>query len=55
MAGRNKFKGASFMCSKTVKDREVPGMVDFDLDRLAALGFRRFKLLRSKPQGITAY
>lgn len=51
----NKFKGASFMCSKTVKDREVLGMVDFDLDQLAALGFRRFKLLRSKPQGITAY
>lgn len=51
----NKFKGASFMCSKTIKDREVLGMVDFDLEQLAGLGFRRFKLLRSRPHGITAY
>lgn len=51
----NKFTGARFMCSKTMKDRAILGMVDFDLDQLASLGFRRFKLLRAKPQGITGY
>ncbi|MFH1044122.1 MAG: hypothetical protein V1796_03510 [Pseudomonadota bacterium] len=51
----NKFKGAPFMCSKSLKDREILGMVDFDLDQLASLGFRRFKLLRAKPRGVTAY
>ncbi len=51
----NKFKPAEFKCSKKVKDRDILGMVDFDLEQLAALGFRRFKLLRSKPHGVTAF
>jgi len=48
----NKFKGGEFMCSQTLKYREMHGMIDFDLDKLAALGFSRFKLLRAKPASI---
>lgn len=49
------FEGTTFACSKKDKEREVLGMVDFDLEPLAALGFRRFKLLRGKPKGMTAF
>jgi hypothetical protein len=48
----NKFKGGEFKCSQTLKYRELHGMIDFDLERLAALGFSRFKLLRAKPASI---
>ena len=48
----NKYKGGEFMCSQTLKYRELHGMVDFDLEKLAALGFSRFKLLRAKPASI---
>ncbi len=48
----NKYKGGEFRCSQTLKYRELQGMVDFDLDKLAALGFSRFKLLRAKPATI---
>ncbi len=52
----NKFEpGAQFKCSKTTKDREILGMVDFALEPLMDLGFRRFKLLRAMPRGITGY
>lgn len=51
----NKFQPAEFKCSKTVKERDILGMVDFNIERFAAMGFRRFKLLRSKPNGITAF
>jgi hypothetical protein len=47
--------GAKFKCSKTTKEREILGMVDFDLEPLVGLGFRRFKLLRAMPLGITGY
>ena len=48
----NKYKGGEFMCSQTLKYREQHGMIDFDLEKLAALGFSRFKLLRAKPASI---
>lgn len=48
----NKYKGGEFKCSQTLKYREMHGMVDFDLNKLAALGFSRFKLLRAKPASI---
>lgn len=51
----NKFEGGEFKCSKTTKERDILGMIDFDLTQLAGLGFRRFKLLRAMPQGITGY
>jgi hypothetical protein len=52
----NKFEpGAEFKCSKTTKEREILGMIDFDLEHLVSLGFSRFKLLRAMPLGITGY
>lgn len=48
----NKYNGGEFKCSQTLKYREKHGMVDFDLDKLSALGFSRFKLLRAKPASI---
>lgn len=55
ISGMNKFEGAKFMCSKATMPREELGMVDFDLEKLAAMGFKRFKLLRVKPGGITGF
>ena len=49
----NKFRGAQYRCSQTLKDRQQMGMVDFDLDVLAGLGFDRFKLLRTRPEHLT--
>jgi len=49
----NKFKGGEFKCSQTLKYREMHGMIDFDLEKLVALGFSRFKLLRAKPASIS--
>jgi hypothetical protein len=34
---------------------EDPGMVFFDLNKLRMAGFRRFKLLRVMPGGITGF
>lgn len=47
--------GSLFRCSQSNKEREILGMIDFDLDYLQSLGFHRFKLLRSKPGGITGF
>ena len=33
-------------CSNRLQPRKLKGMVDFDLDHLYSLGFRRFKMLR---------
>lgn len=53
---RNKGQdGGEWRCSQPLKERELRGMVDFDLDRLVHLGFRRFKLLRSQPGGQTGF
>ena len=41
--------------SRALKHREQLGMVDFDLGSLMELGFFQFKLLRSKPNGITGF
>ncbi|MDT8364705.1 MAG: hypothetical protein RQ714_08705 [Nitrosomonas sp.] len=49
----NKFNGAEYRCSQTLKDRQQMGMVDFDLDKLTELGFDRFKLLRARPKHLT--
>ncbi len=48
--GRN---DTEWRCSQPIKERETRGMIDFDLERLSDLGFRRFKLLRSRPGGKT--
>ncbi len=44
-----------FKCSQKLKERELLGMQDFDLDYLQALGFQRFKLLRSRTGGMTGH
>lgn len=51
----NKAMSGEFMCSQPLKDREMLGMIDFDLERLQEMGFNRFKLLRSRPGGKTGY
>jgi hypothetical protein len=42
-------------CSQNLKERDILGMIDFDLDHLKSLGFERFKLLRSKPSNLTGF
>jgi hypothetical protein len=44
-----------FKCSRRLKERELLGMIDFDLDYLQSLGFHRFKMLRSRPGGNTGH
>ena len=34
---------------------ELRGMIDFDLDRYADMGYSRFKVLRSRPGGMTGH
>lgn len=51
----NKELSGEFKCSQPLKARDMLGMIDFDLERLQQLGFRRFKLLRSRPGGRTGY
>ncbi|MBI2214835.1 MAG: hypothetical protein HYU52_14405 [Acidobacteria bacterium] len=51
----NKFTGKKTMCSFSLRPRELYGMLDFDLDKLAAMGFQRFKMLRSRDHGLTGY
>jgi len=51
----NKTLSGELLCSQPLKQRDARGMVDFDLDRFAALGFSRFKLLRERVGGMTGY
>lgn len=51
----NKFTGAKFVCSKATMPRPQLGMVSFDLKRLFAAGYRRFKLLQAIPGGTTGF
>ncbi len=52
----NKLKDDSlFRCSQNIKNRDQLGMIDFDLDHLQAMGFERFKLLRSRKHGMTGH
>ena len=52
----NKVKDPSlFRCSQSLKERELLGMIDFDLDYLQSLGFHRYKLLRSRSGGMTGH
>ncbi|MFH0757863.1 MAG: hypothetical protein V2B15_11290 [Bacteroidota bacterium] len=37
-------------CSNRLHPRKLKGMVDFDLDHLYGLGFKRFKMLRERRQ-----
>ena len=55
MSKINKGEGGEFKCSQPLKQRDLRGMVDFDLTRLQDLGFSRFKLLRARPGGMTGH
>ena len=44
-----------FQCSQKLKERNMIGMYDFDLDYLQSLGFERFKLLRPRRGNQTGY
>lgn len=45
----NKDGQTEMICSQPLKARENKGVIDFDLNRLQALGFSRFKVLRPSP------
>jgi len=45
----------AFQCSQSLKERELLGMIDFDLDGLVAMGFNSFKLLRPAPGRMTGF
>jgi hypothetical protein len=51
----NKGKGGKFECALMFKERELLGMVDFPLQPYIDIGFHRFKLLRSRPNGLTGF
>ncbi|ANP44746.1 hypothetical protein [Candidatus Viadribacter manganicus] len=51
----NKSCSGEFKCSQPLKQRDMLGMIDFDLAQLQELGFNRFKLLRTRPGGQTGY
>jgi len=51
----NSGRGGKFQCSQMFKDRRLEGMVDFPLQPYVDRGFHRFKLLRSRPYGMTGY
>jgi hypothetical protein len=47
--------GAQFICSQSQKERELLGMIDFELEPLVDMGFRSFKLLRPAPRRMTGF
>jgi len=51
----NKGKGGEFKCALMFKDRELMGMKDYPLQPYIELGFKRFKLLRALPCGVTGF
>ena len=51
----NKGKGGEFNCALMFKDRELKGMKDYPLQPYIDLGFKRFKLLRALPSGLTGF
>ncbi len=52
----NKIKDPSlFKCSQGLKQRDLMGMIDFDLELLQSMGFNRFKLLRARKSALTGY
>ncbi len=51
----NKAGIGQFKCSQPIKDREIRGMIDFDLVHFQELGFSRFKVLRARASGLTGH
>ncbi len=48
-------KASGYNCSQSINIRPKLGFIEFDLDRLIAIGYSRFKLLRKIPTGTTGY
>jgi len=46
---------AQFRCSQSLKERELLGMIEFDLAPLVDMGFRSFKLLRPAPGQMSGF
>jgi len=44
-----------FQCSQSLKERELLGMIDFDIEALVQMGFHSFKLLRPAPGRMTGF
>ncbi len=44
-----------FQCSQSLKERELLGMIDFDIEPLVEMGFHSFKLLRPAPGRMTGF
>jgi hypothetical protein len=59
VSAANKFDGSidriKYRCSKTIIPREELGLIDFDLEKLSLMGFKRFKLLHEMPGGIAPF
>lgn len=51
----NKMTGDIAQCSVGLKARDLYGMLNFYLEPLVAMGFRRFKMLRMRSHGLTGY
>jgi hypothetical protein len=52
----NKREGEqAFRCSQSLKERELLGMIDFDLGPLVRMGYHSFKLLRPAPGRMTGF
>ena len=51
----NKPEGGKMQCSQSMKDRDMLGMIDFDVPRLASMGFHKFKMLRARPGNMTGF
>ena len=51
----NKGVDGEWQCSLPLKQRELYGMVDFPLQPYVDLGFRQFKLMRTRPTGMTGF
>jgi len=45
----------AFQCSQSLKERELLGMIDFDIGALVKMGFHSFKLLRPAPGRMTGF
>lgn len=45
----------AFQCSQSLKERELLGMIDFDVEALVEMGFHSFKLLRPAPGRMTGF
>lgn len=45
----------TFQCSRSLKERDLLGMIDFDVEALVRLGFTSFKLLRPAPGRMTGF